>query len=293
MREWKSEGIGRFISRSTFRTVVQVSNLRYMFCVIGLLGFWSEHFPVSARLHFTEITSQAGIHFQHVDGRSGEKYYIEVSGSGAAWFDYDQDGDIDLYLVNGTDLPGMHSDVLPTNTLYCNNSDGTFTDVTDFAGVGDSGYGFGCCVGDYDNDGFKDLYVTNFGANLLYRNNGNSTFTDVTESAGVGNKRWGTSVAFADYDNDGHLDLFVANYADYQLENNLVCHRMNFQTYCPPDDFTGISDALYRNNGDGTFRNITREAKVFHENGVHRELPWVVWALISAIMTTMAGWIWS
>ena len=263
-----------FISRFTFYTTAQVSNLRYMFHVIGILIFWSGDFTVSAQLHFTEVTSQAGIHFQHVDGRSGEKYFVEVYGSGAAWFDYDRDGDIDLYLVNGSDLPGTHSDILPTNALYCNNGDGTFTDVTVSAKVTDGGYGFGCCVGDYDNDGFKDLYVTNFGANLLYRNNGDSTFTDVTEGAGVGDKRWGTSAAFADYDNDGHLDLFVANYADYQLENNLVCHRMNFRTYCPPDDFAGIPDALYRNNGDGTFRNITQEAEMFHTNGKGLGVAW-------------------
>ena len=282
------------ISHFTFYVL---RNTQYL---LGLLTLWLCGSPVSAVAgqlalpHFTEVTAQAGIHFQHIDGRNGEKYFVEVYGSGAAWFDYDRDGDIDLYLVNGADLPrssaGLVSkktnpahdsqdvanfaDIPPTNVLYRNNGDGSFTDVTAAAGVGDGGYGFGCCVGDYDNDGFKDLYVTNFGPNLLYRNNGDGTFTNVTESAGVGDKRWGTSAAFADYDNDGHLDLFVANYADYQLENNPVCHRMNFRTYCPPDDFTGMSDVLYRNNGDGTFREVTREAGMSHPNGKGLGVAW-------------------
>ena len=257
--------------------------LRHMQYALGLLTFWLWGSPLSVvadplpLAHFTEVTAQTGIRFQHTDGRSGEKYYIEVSGSGAAWFDYDRDGDIDLYLVNGADLPrstsrnphegDLHSDSPPTNVLYRNNGDGTFTNVTAAAGVGDGGYGFGCCVGDYDNDGFKDLYVTNFGSNRLYRNNGDGTFIDVTERAGVGDKRWGTSAAFADYDNDGDLDLFVANYVAFQLENNLVCYRRDRRDYCAPSDFAGTPDVLYRNNGDGTFREVTREAGMFHPNG--------------------------
>ena len=205
----------------------------FIFPAIGLLAFWVSGLPVCAQFHFTEVTAQVplvdsscrgtGIHFQHTDGRSGEKYFVETLGSGAAWFDYDQDGDLDIYFVNGADLPEMRSDVPPTNALYRNNGDGSFTDVTSDAGVGDAGYGFGCCAGDYDNDGFSDLYVTNFGQNLLYHNNGDGSFTDMTDEAGVGDSRWGTSAAFADYDNDGDIDLFVANYVAYQLENNPVC----------------------------------------------------------------------
>jgi hypothetical protein len=244
---------------------------------------WLSGFPVIAQLQFTEVTSQAGIHFQHKDGRSGEKYYLETLGSGAAWFDYDRDGDLDIYFVNGTDLPGIRSEIPPTNALYRNNGDprpegrGYFTDVTSAAGVGDGSYGFGCCVGDYDNDGYLDLYVTNFGPNILYHNNGDGTFTDVTAQAGVGDERWGSSAAFIDYENDGDLDLFVANYVDFKFDynpltpfdkgDNPVCHLAGERVYPPPADYGSTSNLLYRNNGDGTFTDITKEAGLFNPNG--------------------------
>jgi len=174
---------------------------------------------------------------------------------------------LDIYFVNGADLPGMHSDVSPTNALYRNNGDGTFTDVTSEAGVGDGGYGFGCCAGDYDNDGFLDLYVTNFGSNVLYRNMGDGTFTDVTAQAGVGDERWGSSAAFADYDKDGDLDLFLVNYVDCQLENNPVCTLADVRVYCPPADFGSTSNVLYRNNGDGTFTDVAKESRFFNQDG--------------------------
>ena len=233
---------------------------------------------MTAQLRFNEVTSQSGIHFQHHDGRSGEKYYPEILGSGAAWFDYDRDGDLDLYLVNGSDLPSINSDVpatlglssrrrIETNVLYRNNADGTFTDVTSEAGVNDSGYGFGCCAGDYDNDGFLDLYVTNFGANILYHNNGDGTFTDVTSQAGVGDERWGTSAVFADYDADSDLDLFVVNYVDFKLDENPVSTLSGVRVYGPPSDFGSTSNVLYRNNGDGTFTDVTKETGFFNPNG--------------------------
>ena len=128
------------------------------------------------KISFTDITAAAGLQFHHSDGRSGQRYFLETVGSGAAFFDYNRDGWIDIYFVNGADLPGFRSPQSPTNRLYRNNTDGTFRDVTDSAGVGDTGYGAGCAVGDYDNDGNLDLYVTNFGANVLYRNNGDGTF---------------------------------------------------------------------------------------------------------------------
>ena len=256
----------------------------FIFPAIGLLAFWVSGLPVCAQFHFTEVTAQVplvdsscrgtGIHFQHTDGRSGEKYFVETLGSGAAWFDYDQDGDLDIYFVNGADLPEMRSDVPPTNALYRNNGDGSFTDVTSDAGVGDAGYGFGCCAGDYDNDGFSDLYVTNFGQNLLYHNNGDGSFTDMTDEAGVGDSRWGTSAAFADYDNDGDIDLFVANYVAYQLENNPVCFERGLRAYCPPADFVGALDVLYRNNGDGTFTEVTQKAGFFNANGKGLGVVW-------------------
>jgi len=245
---------------------------RFVLCVIALLNFSPGNGSAATQPNFTEVTQKAGIHFQHTDGRSGKRYFVETLGAGAAWFDYDRDGDIDLYLVNGAELPGMSADTSPnpsfvrrgtlppTNALYRNNGDGTFTDVTVHAGVGDERYGFGCCVGDYDNDGFSDLYVTNLGQNRLYHNNGDGTFTDATTIAGVGDERWGTSAAFADYDKDGNLDLFVVNYVKYELEDNPVCHRGELRVYCPPSDFEGEPDMLYRNNGDGTFTDVTKEA---------------------------------
>ncbi|MBI1929660.1 CRTAC1 family protein [Candidatus Poribacteria bacterium] len=312
-------------SRFTFYTI------RHTPYAIGFMVFWLSGFSVDAQLRFTEVTAQAGIHCHHQDGRSGEKYYLETPGSGAAWFDYDRDGDLDLYFVNGADLPTPPNPSLlregkpfvpirsggkrrggagvrapPRNALYRNNGDGTFTDVTFEAGVGDTGYGLGCCVGDYDNDGFLDLYITNFGPNVLYHNNGDGTFTDVTAQAGVGDERWGTGAAFADYDKDGDLDLFVANYVEYQLENNPVCFWVSsrvsgasevlggkslalersegsaffspllvrFRIYCLPANFVGAPDVLYRNNGDGTFTDVTQEAGLFNPDGKGLGVVW-------------------
>ncbi len=240
----------------------------------GWLVLWFSWSLADAQLRFTEVTSSAGIRFQHFDGRSGRKYFLETLGSGAAWFDYDRDGDLDAYFVNGADLPGVHSDISPANALYRNNGDGTFTDVTADAGVGDRSYGFSCCVGDYDNDGFVDLYVVNFGPNVLYHNEGNGTFTDITAQAGVGDARWGAAAAFADYDNDGDIDLFVSNYVDYQLEDNPVCRMAGVHLYCSPEVFSGVPCVLYRNNGDGTFTDVTREAGLFHPDDKGMGVVW-------------------
>lgn len=243
-------------------------------CVIGSILLVPLELRGNASPWFTEVTAQAGIRFKHTDGRSGERYFLETLGAGAAWFDYDRDGDLDLYFVNGASLPGAQIDVPPTNVLYRNNGDLTFTDVTVKAKVGDGTYGFGCCVGDYDNDGWQDLYVTNFGANILYRNNGDGSFSDVTETAGVGDERWSASAAFADYDKDGDLDLFVANYLDYRLEENTICYRGDLRVYCPPADFTGAADMLYENKGDGTFVDVTRESGVFNSEGKGLGVVW-------------------
>jgi enediyne biosynthesis protein E4 len=155
------------------------------------------------------VTTAAGIDFRHLDGRSGRKYFVETIGSGCAFIDVDNDDLLDIYLVNAANLPCFRSKTLPTNALYHNTGDGTFADVTKKAGVGHPGYGTGVAAGDYNNDGFIDLYVTNFGENALYRNTGNGTFVDVTEKAGVGDPQWSAGAAFADYDNDGFLDLYV------------------------------------------------------------------------------------
>lgn len=230
----------------------------------------------SAELQFTDVTQEAGIHWTHIDGRSGQKYFMETLGAGAAFLDYDSDGDADLYLVNGAPLPGYDSEETPTNALFRNNGDGTFTDVTEKAGVGDTGYGHGCAAGDYDNDGYPDLYVTNYGENRLYRNNGDGTFTDVTEKAGVAEPRWSTSCAFADYDSDGHLDLYVVNYIVFRIAENPWCglKEKGIRAYCEPDNFPAQSDTLFRNNGDGTFTDVTKSAGIFNPTGKGLGVVW-------------------
>ncbi|RKU06390.1 hypothetical protein C6503_26100 [Candidatus Poribacteria bacterium] len=187
-------------------------------------------------------------------------------GSGVALFDFDNDDDLDLYLVNGSDLPGTTSRIPPTNRLYRNDGD-TFTDVTTQASVGNTGYGLGCCVGDYNNDGFTDLYVTNFGANVLYRNNGDGTFTDVTESTGVGGNQFSSGCAFVDLDTDGYLDLYVVNYVQFDPATNPECTRRGIRTYCTPEALQGAADILYRNNGNGTFTDVTATVGISGADG--------------------------
>ena len=226
-------------------------------------------------ISFADATEEAGLRFSHFDGRCGRKYYLEVVGSGAAFFDYDGDGDPDLYLVNGAPLPGCPASPVPTDRLY-ENLGGKFTDVTEKAGVGDTGYGHGCAVGDYDGDGDLDLYVTNYGDNVLYRNNGDRTFTNVAREAGVLESRWSTSCAFADYDLDGDLDLYVVNYIEFSIEENPWCglKEKGVRAYCEPNNFPGQPDTLYRNNGDGTFTDVTREAGVYNADGKGLGVAW-------------------
>ena len=218
-------------------------------------------------LHFTDQTQAAGIHFQHTNGASQQKYLPETMGAGGLFFDYNNDGHLDIYLVNsGTLNPRDPQSPRPTNhsgVLYRNNGDGTFVDVTAEAGLQQNhGYGMGCLAADYDNDGDPDLYLTNFGKNQLYRNNGDGTFTDVTSRAGVGDGNWSVSASFGDFDLDGHLDLYVANYLDYQLETAHACLLEGVHIYCGPHEYPGAHDTLYRNNGDGTFSDVTNRAGV-------------------------------
>ncbi|HIC96626.1 TPA: CRTAC1 family protein, partial [Candidatus Bipolaricaulota bacterium] len=220
-------------------------------------------FPVQ----FTDVTEEAGVVFLHRNGASGRYYHPEAHGGGAAWLDYDSDGDIDLYVVNSAELPGRTYEVKPINHLYRNNGDGTFTDVTGEAGVGDPSYGIGCSVSDYDNDGDEDIYVTNLGRNILYRNNGDGTFTDVTDVAGVGDEGMGVGSVWLDYNSDGYLDLFVGNYIDAPIEKHPWCGAGNIRLFCSPRVFDGAPDVLYRNNGDGTFTDVAEEAGVFTKEG--------------------------
>ena len=228
----------------------------------------------AAQVRFVDVTQEAGIDFVYVNGASGRKYMPEPMGSGAAFLDYDLDGDLDLYIVNGAPLPGYHCSGTPRNALYRNNGDGTFTDVTYEAGVGDAHYGMGVAVGDYDNDGDPDIYLANFGPNVLYRNNGDGTFTDVTKEAGVGDDGWGANASFVDYDLDGDLDLYVANYIEYDVRYNKECLQGGVRAYCGPKAYPGQSGVLYRNDGDGTFTDVTKEAGLYTTEGRQLGAVW-------------------
>ena len=245
---------------------MKIPTIRFTFFLFILHAIALPALSQNQVVRFTDATAELGIQFRHTNGESGEKYFIEPLGSGVALFDYDNDGDLDLYLVNGSDLPGVTSPLPPINRLYRNDGD-IFTDVTLEASVGDTGYGLGCCVGDYNNDGFTDLYVTNYGANVLYHNNGDGTFTDVTESAGVGGNQLSSGCAFLDLDADGYLDLYVVNYVQFDLETNPECTRQGVRTYCTPEALPGATDILYRNNGDGTFTDVTAKSGISSANG--------------------------
>jgi enediyne biosynthesis protein E4 len=228
----------------------------------------------SSDVHFTDITEQAGIKFTHVSSPE-KKYIVESMSGGVALFDYDGDGYLDIYLVNSLTVDMVKSKQRTKSALYHNNGDGTFTDVTDKAGVGDIGWGMGVTIGDYNNDGWDDMYVTCLGPNHLLKNNGNGTFTDVTKKAGVGDPRWSTGAAFFDYDNDGKLDLFVANYVDFDVNNlpefgkGRTCQFKGVPVQCGPRGLKGAGDSLYHNNGDGTFTDVSNKAGVSDADGYY------------------------
>jgi hypothetical protein len=217
------------------------------------------------RVSFVDVTEEAGIDFVHFNGAGGSKYDVETMCPGCALFDYDGDGDLDIYLLNGAPLPGSTAEDVPRNRLYRNDGDWHFTDVSLESGAGDPGYGLGCAVGDYDNDGDTDLYVTNYGPNVLYRNEGDGTFVDITEQAGVGDPRWTTTGMFFDYDVDGDLDLYVVNYIHFRLDEKRDCYLPGTDVlgYCHPDIHPGLPDVLYRNEGDGTFTDVTEETGLY------------------------------
>ncbi|MFO7903010.1 MAG: CRTAC1 family protein [Planctomycetota bacterium] len=213
-------------------------------------------------IKLTDVTDRTDIDFRHTDGGTGERYIIESVVAGVALFDYDGDGYVDIYFLNGAPEPGT-SESAPPNALYRNNGDWTFTDVTSQAGVEDRGFGLGVTAGDFDNDGHQDLYLNNSGSNVLYRNNGDGTFTDVTNQAGVGNgNRVGAGTSFLDIEGDGDLDLYVANYVDFNYDNHIVRKIGPHHFHPGPADYNPVPDTLFRNNGDGTFSDVTQESGV-------------------------------
>ena len=216
-----------------------------------------------AAILLRDVTKQTGITFVHTDGSSGRRYIVETVSAGLALFDYDNDGDIDIYFLNGAPLPGTKVDKPPRNALYRNDGGWKFTDVTEQAGVGDTGYGLGVAAGDYDNDGYQDLYLNNFGPNVLYHNNGDGTFTDVTKQAGVAiGNHVGAGACFLDIDKDGDLDLFVAHYVDFTFETHQICRFNGYPAYVGPLNYPTTSNTLLRNNGDGTFTDISVESGI-------------------------------
>ena len=212
---------------------------------------------------FQESSSELGLNFQHVRAEEVQYHFPEIMSGGAAWIDYDGDGFLDLYLVQGGSTTGASANT-PGNKLFKNNGGTRFEDVTASAGVGNTQYGMGASVGDYDNDGDADLYITNVGANVLYRNEGNGQFTDVTQEAGVGHEGWGTSSVFADYDGDGLLDLYVVNYILWSPEREMECTTGGAgRDYCHPDNYNAPAvDVLYKNTGNGRFEEVTATAGI-------------------------------
>jgi hypothetical protein len=273
-------GLGKSVDPATRRLSRSAAAFVAATLVSGIVQCYAQTTPHHAETRlaiplvpgkFTDITAASGVHFTGVASHTSRKYLIETMGSGVATFDYDNDGLLDLFFVNGAPLddptpPGtvpQKRSPKDWNRLYHQRKDGTFEDVTEKAGLQGVGYGMGVAVGDYDNDGYDDLYVTAYGGNHLYHNNGNGTFTDVTERSGTGGDKtpgnsWSTSAAWVDLDNDGLLDLVVLRYAKWDF-NDIFCgeHREGYRAYCHPDLFPAIAPLVYHNNGDGTFTDIT------------------------------------
>jgi len=254
-----SQRVSQFNRRDFIRTLsVAVAAPRLISRPTGI-------FAPPDNLLFEEIPAAvSGISWNHVNGRSSEYYLPETTGAGCAFLDYDNDGWMDIYLVNSGKCDFFNPDPPLRNALYKNNRDGTFTDVTGKAGVPGGGYGMGVAVGDYNSDGFPDLYVTQYGRNILYRNNGDGTFTDVTEKSGLAAPGWSSSAVWFDYDNDGKLDLFVCRFVEFDKSKNKFCgnEKTGERYYCIPRVYPPAHNWLFHNNGDGTFTDVSMESGI-------------------------------
>jgi enediyne biosynthesis protein E4 len=257
------------MERSRTRRLSRLGAVLASCCGLSLIA------AASPGAHFTDVTRESGIAFSHQSSATSSKYLIETMGGGVALVDYDNDGRLDVFFTNGARLSDpMPSDGKPDksdpafwNRLYHQKPDGTFEDVSEAAGVtgtAQNRYDMGVAVGDYDNDGFEDLYVTSLGGNTLYHNTGKASFVDVTPRAGVGGDGWSASAGFFDYDNDGRLDLFVTRYVQWSFEMNRYCgeKKPGYRAYCHPDNFSGTSNLLFHNNGDGTFTDVSNKSGI-------------------------------
>ncbi len=242
------------------------TTVRHLLLLAALLAAAPDPEP------FTDVAAETGLDFVHFNGMSGELYFPEIMGAGAAWLDYDADGDLDAYLVQGERLgPGKPPQDAHRGRLFRNDlvrlPDGRtaprFVDVTAGSGLDARGYGMGAATGDYDGDGHVDLYLTFYGSNRLYRNNGDGTFSDVTARSGTGISSWSTAASFFDYDRDGRLDLFVTRYVEYSVEKNPACYAPSTRRdYCGPGDFPPLADVLFHNRGDGTFEDVSARSGI-------------------------------
>jgi enediyne biosynthesis protein E4 len=273
--------------RTKSRTSFRVSSWIVAIAVVSICLGWQQRLRAQNSLPmFTEVARDSGLTFQHYNGMTGKLYLPEIMGSGAAFFDFDNDGDLDIYLVQGNVLePGSKPDATlfpwrgpesPRGKLFRNDlaiaKDGSrtvrFTDVTQQSGILATGYGMGVAVGDINNDGWSDLYLTNLGSNQMYQNKGDGTFEDVTKKSGTDDPRWSTSAAFVDYDRDGWLDLMVVNYADFSLNNSPTCYAAtSAKDYCTPRAFRPPGNRLFHNKGNGVFADVTAAAGVDKEFG--------------------------
>ena len=232
------------------------------------LSFFLIPFLFANEITFKDESESQGLLFSHDHGGSGEKYYIETMGSGVCLLDYDNDHDLDIYFCQGAPLHGWNKEIQLENRLFRNDG-GTWTEVSQSAGVADQSYSLGCACGDVDNDGDTDLYITNYGLDIFYINNGDGTFSDHTDESGLINDSWSSSAAFFDMDNDGWLDLYVTNYVEFNTDKNPWCgdRQSGRRAYCDPDIFKGVPDKLFRNMGNGTFQDISKESGISNHLG--------------------------